>query len=369
VGLLALAEKILAQRIQYELAYTSEVNTPGVHTVQIRVTADGVDTVSNVQSYEIEVRAPDVTFVQPGREIVRQSEDPAQPLEALPPTSHPLRLLITFPDQHPRPLVSSQLLVDGEIVARREEPPFDIFEWDLTAYLESGSHSLQAVVVDSLGLQGTSVQVPVYVEVIPPSRGLAALRPALGPLLAALAILAAGVVLAVALISAGRARLTHATPASQTRSPRPSRLQRASLRASPPAEEAEALLTPIDAEAGEAAAVLLTGSDLLVGRDPSLSAVVLEDPSVDGMHARLIRQADGDYLLRDQGSISGTWVNYEPVPKEGRRLRHGDLVHFGRVAFRFLLSNPPPPPQIRVRADEPEAFDRPKSSGTEGTST
>jgi predicted component of type VI protein secretion system len=70
------------------------------------------------------------------------------------------------------------------------------------------------------------------------------------------------------------------------------------------------------------------------------------------MHARLIRQADGEYLLRDQGSIAGSWVNYELVPKSGHRLQHGDHVQLGRVEFRFQLPGDQPPREIRVSPDD-----------------
>jgi predicted component of type VI protein secretion system len=69
------------------------------------------------------------------------------------------------------------------------------------------------------------------------------------------------------------------------------------------------------------------------------------------MHARLIRQADGDYLLRDQGSVAGTWVNYDLIPSEGRRLRNGDLVQLGRVEFRFQLPGKHPPRPILTYPD------------------
>jgi predicted component of type VI protein secretion system len=80
-----------------------------------------------------------------------------------------------------------------------------------------------------------------------------------------------------------------------------------------------------------------------------LATVVFDDPSVEGIHAKLIRLADGGYLIRDQGSISGTWVNYGLVPPSGQRLANGDLVHLGRVAIRFRLSASAPPREIRIR--------------------
>jgi pSer/pThr/pTyr-binding forkhead associated (FHA) protein len=113
------------------------------------------------------------------------------------------------------------------------------------------------------------------------------------------------------------------------------------------APPAEAYLVP---EGSEEERIPLTGSDVLLGRDPSLAAVRLEDASVSPIHARLIRQADGGYVLRDQGSIAGTWLNAEQVPAEGVRLQHGDCIHLGRVAFRFRLAVEPPPPEVRLTA-------------------
>jgi pSer/pThr/pTyr-binding forkhead associated (FHA) protein len=49
---------------------------------------------------------------------------------------------------------------------------------------------------------------------------------------------------------------------------------------------------------------------------------------------------NGAFRLADEGSTAGTWVNYTPVSHEGTRLEHGDLIHFGRVGYRFMLKEP-----------------------------
>jgi hypothetical protein len=74
--------------------------------------------------------------------------------------------------------------------------------------------------------------------------------------------------------------------------------------------------------------------------DPSQASVVLDDPSVEGLHARLLREVDGSLRLRDEGSVAGTWVNFLPVAEGGQVLQHGDLIHFGRVGFRFTQRDP-----------------------------
>jgi hypothetical protein len=355
-GLTQLADKIIAQRIQYQLTYTSRVSSPGPHQVQIRVTGDGLDAISELQNYEIDVQPPEVAFIQPPEEIIRQTDDPTMALAAMAPTSQTIQLLITFPDKHPRAITSSQIIVDGVVVAQYSEAPFDYFMWDLSNYLESESHTIKAIVEDSLGLVGSSITHSVDLKVITPPRGLAALKPALGSLLAALAVLIAGLVLAVGLISMGRQRLAPAILRKQPSPQQKKGLKRAGLRPLSTSQPAEAYLVLHDSQGEEGDAVPLTGIDFILGRDPSLTSFPIDDPSVESMHARLIRQAAGDYLLRDQGSVAGTWVNFELVPDEGRLLKHGDIIHVGRATFRFRLQTPPSPPNIRVQSLEDEGL-------------
>jgi pSer/pThr/pTyr-binding forkhead associated (FHA) protein len=75
------------------------------------------------------------------------------------------------------------------------------------------------------------------------------------------------------------------------------------------------------------------------GSDPLQVTRILDDPSVSPLHARLIEQ-NGEFTLIDENSIAGTWVNYEQLHVP-RLLHHGDVLHFGRLSYRFLLQNPP----------------------------
>jgi hypothetical protein len=357
-GLNSLASRILSERTQYELTYTSHANTPGSHQVQIRITGDGLDAFSDPLSFEIDVQPPSVAFIQPPDLIIRGTDDPTLALDLLPPTTHRLQLLITFPDGYPRAVNSSKLLVDGDVVAQHTKAPFDVFDWDLSGYLEDASHTLQATVEDSLGLQGFSIQLPVSIEVETPPRGLSTLRPALGSILAALAVLIVGVFLAINLSNLSRKRLIRASTTKKAPSHMHHQLKRASLRRPTNDHPVEAHLVPLDARGEEGKPIPLSGVDLTLGRNPSITPFPLDDPSVATMHARLIRQAGGDYVLRDQGSVAGTWVNYQIVPEEGQLLKHGDLIHIGRVAFRFRSQTPPPPPEIRIRPAEEDQLAR-----------
>ncbi len=75
------------------------------------------------------------------------------------------------------------------------------------------------------------------------------------------------------------------------------------------------------------------------GSDPLKVTRILDDPSVSPLHARL-REQNGEYILSDEKSVSGTWVNYEML-EAPRRLQHGDILQIGRLSYRFMLRKPP----------------------------
>lgn len=90
-----------------------------------------------------------------------------------------------------------------------------------------------------------------------------------------------------------------------------------------------------DEESPSSTPIPLVGEELTLGSDPTLATLLINEASVDGLHARLRRMADGSFWIYDEGSVAGTWVNYTLVPAEGKRLKHGDLIHAGRAGFRF----------------------------------
>jgi predicted component of type VI protein secretion system len=99
---------------------------------------------------------------------------------------------------------------------------------------------------------------------------------------------------------------------------------------------------------GKAAPVPVRGQDVIFGSDRRRATVALEDPSVEKVHARLRQARDGSFELRDEGSVAGTWVNYAPVSHSWTRLEEGDLIHVGRIGFRFHASSPTHPRRTKV---------------------
>jgi hypothetical protein len=71
---------------------------------------------------------------------------------------------------------------------------------------------------------------------------------------------------------------------------------------------------------------------LRIGRDYA-SGLRIGDDSVSRVHAELRREGDV-WVLRDLGSMNGTWVNGQRLTGAAT-VRPGDLVTFGRIGFRL----------------------------------
>lgn len=68
------------------------------------------------------------------------------------------------------------------------------------------------------------------------------------------------------------------------------------------------------------------------GRHPD-STIFLDDVTVSRRHAEVAHTADG-YLVRDAGSLNGTYVNRERVDEH--RLENGDEVQIGKFKLVFV---------------------------------
>jgi FHA domain len=79
--------------------------------------------------------------------------------------------------------------------------------------------------------------------------------------------------------------------------------------------------------------LLLSRPEMTIGRAEGCDLGLFGDPTVDKVHARITHEGQ-DFVLSDEGSTGGTWVNDERV-SEPRRLRSGDLIRLGRCLVRF----------------------------------
>jgi FHA domain len=79
--------------------------------------------------------------------------------------------------------------------------------------------------------------------------------------------------------------------------------------------------------------LLLSRPEMTIGRAEGCDLGLFGDPTVDKIHAR-IKNEGSEYILSDEGSAGGTWINNERV-NGPRRLRSGDVIRVGRCLVRF----------------------------------
>lgn len=83
----------------------------------------------------------------------------------------------------------------------------------------------------------------------------------------------------------------------------------------------------------EAGTTFELGKELTsAGRAPDAD-IFLDDVTVSRRHAEIVRQADR-YLLRDVGSLNGTYLNRERIVEAS--LHNGDEVQIGKFRLVFL---------------------------------
>jgi pSer/pThr/pTyr-binding forkhead associated (FHA) protein len=92
----------------------------------------------------------------------------------------------------------------------------------------------------------------------------------------------------------------------------------------------------------------LDASEITIGSDPTQAVIAMDDNSLSSLHARLYRTENGSFSIQDEGSQSGTWVNYEQVSPEGTNLQHGDIIHLGRVGLCITYSDANRIPKLKI---------------------
>jgi hypothetical protein len=293
-------------------------------------------------------------------EIERKVTDPESDSPSLAPNVQVLEVLIEFPDGHSRSISETRFYVDGIAAAVNQEEPYNQFIWDISEYDASGEHILVAEVEDSLGITNQSVETSVRVNVsgtvesfvsfLPENRFIVIIVLVAAAVAAVLLVLVLGGRLQPGFMRNWRRRNKLKQPVTQpiqvnqqgTAQSRPTWINRIRWPRSPITTKPDAQFIPITDTSKETSIppLAITETRVQFGKDGAQVDLVLNDNSIENVHASLERVSTDSYLLTDEGTTAGTWVNYEHVPADGQTLEHGDLVHFGRLGFKFILRNP-----------------------------
>jgi hypothetical protein len=343
-------------RHAYRLTYSSGILTSGGHTLTAQVSLNGETVTSAALPFELEVQPPNPIMVALPVQIVRTAPDErTTAVSSFLPTQQTISIIIEFPDGRTRPLVRTSLYVDGVLADENTAEPFDQFAWDLSGYATSGQHILTVEAVDTFGLSKVSLGVPVLVTVVRPQVGLLpwlsrnSLWVALGAIL-----LAGGGLGAILTRSRVKKRRSATAGRGSRRDPLTQSVQteggKRGLRLpwNRPAKPSGAYLVRLkdDGQPIAAPPIPITMPEITFGSDPIQATHILDDPSISPLHARL-KVEHGEYILSDEKPAAGTWINYEQLTTP-RHLQHGDVLHIGRLSYRFLLHKPPEHPKPQV---------------------
>ena len=372
-------------RYVYQLSYDSKISTTGPQQVAAQLNMGTELITTPAQSFEVNLKAPVPTLLDPPVEIVRTFSNQPTPGTTnvngdLLPVEQVLNIQVAFPDGYERPIALTRLYVDGAIAVKNTSPPYDQFVWDLRPYTQDGVHTLSVEATDNLGLVGKSGEASVRITVPTTTQGMMVVVTQKRSLIIGVTVIVSASILILVLIVGGRIRPkphpgqvrqsagssektkpsgyrervrqrkdpvtqpVKIAPSSPGRVKLPSKGWRERLPWLKRKEEpipAMAYLIPLvgSDEPTLPAPLQITIDDVTLGSDPHQANLVIADPSIEMVHAR-IHHVDKTFLITDAGSVAGTWVNYEQVTPQGTYLEHMDIIHLGGIGFRFKLSEP-----------------------------
>jgi hypothetical protein len=386
-------------RYIYYLGYDSQVSIAGSQQVAAQVTVGSEQITTQPQSFELDLQAPAPMLLNIPVEIVRTFyNSPTPGLTSvngdLVPTEQVIKIQVTFPDGYDRPLTRTSLYVDGTLYAENTSPPFDQFVWDLKPYTQDSEHNLRVEAVDNLGITGDTGETTIRITVPTTTQGVMVAFSHKQPLLVGVVVFISASILVLVLILGGRihpkphpgqARLSAdsnnkshpmghrerirqrkdpvtqpvkiaSTPPLQSRTgPKSWRERLPWLKRKEVPVPAIAYLVPLVGadETTLPAPLRIIADDTSLGCDPLRANLVIADPSIESLHARIHHEGKS-FLITDAGSVAGTWVNYDPVSPMGTQLEHADIIHLGQVGFRFNLAEPDQIRTVVVTPLEPD---------------
>ena len=353
-------------RSVYELTYETDLRQAGDVAFSVQVDHNGLSLVSQLEHFKLALQPPQVSLLSPPVEIVRDNPSNRFDLASFYPKDVRISVLIEYPDGKFRTIRRSTLFVDGEKAAENLSEPFTAFTWNVDVYQVDDYHSLQVEVEDVYGMSSKSTVVPVKLVVVEPAGGT------IGRILGnnwVVVILAVIAIAGVLLRKVWLRRKSQPKPDAATEypmeHPKPAKPQQGLTqpRHEPITisrrEEPRKVLPWLSKQTGPIQAHLLpiredgspTGGSIIslkdgmvkIGSDPKMATFLITDRSVARLHARILLNDAGEYVLYDERSLTGTWVNYTMVYEEGKVLNPDDIVNFGNACYRFVQDTPQKP--------------------------
>ena len=338
----------------YTLTYETSIRETGSYPLRLEINTPGGAFSGESVPFFLEVEPPNPILLSPPETIERRLEQIGETgdLDLFPDLAE-IGVLIEFPDGNPRVITASRLIVDGAVVLVKDQPPFDVLTWDISTLDESGVHNLQVEVTDSLDLSGRTIETPIQILVVEPEADIQSLlqRPWFIVLLVGLGVIAFLVVFWLI----GRLwKQIQIKKLNKDDSEKAGRSEWQDLFGYDSAIWGEVELQPLKIEKSQEKQQGVTISDpkIIIGSDPDLADVVLDDPSVAGRHALLFINQD-QYWISQLDENKATWINYQLLEGNPVPLQAGDIIHVGELGFRFTIIDADHPSEVTVSKFKP----------------
>jgi hypothetical protein len=313
---------------RYTATWQSQIRSGTTQQISLRLTpSSGPVLISEVSSVDLEVLPTRLSFNNLPEELtINIRKD-----EAIEPAELPIQTLIEFPDGFPRNLLSTSLFVNGSLVQKREQAPFGDFVLDLSPYHGQDTIGLQLSAKDALGFETRSEMRTlslIWGDSEANRQKTLLSSPWLWTGLSVVALGLLGMILLPPYLKNKTKKVENAQPAK----PEPE--------SSMPLKTFGSLIK-LDRDNTPCAEkpLLLTNEISLIGKDPQMANLVLSDEALEPLHAEIHAFPDGRTRLTDFNTTAGTYVNFKAVDTKGVQIHHGDILHFGRLAFRFNSPN------------------------------
>lgn len=322
-------EYLKGKGYRYTVTWQSQIRSGSTQQISLRLSPSaGVILTSPVSEVALEVLPTSVKFSNlPDQLSVTIQND-----ELIEPAELSIQAAIEFPDGFPREILNSSLYANGDLIQERQAPPFGDFLLDLSPYRDQEKLSLQLYLEDALGFETRSEMKYIELTWLDPKAD--APKPLesnlwlwLGLGLAALGLLAVIVL---------PTRLKKKTVKTAESEPAVASAPRIEPESYMPVKTYGSLIK-LDRDNTPSAEkpLLLVKEVTLIGKDPHLANLVLNDEALEALHAEIHAFPDGSTRLTDFHTTAGTYVNFEAVDTKGVEIHHGDILHFGRLSYRF----------------------------------
>lgn len=352
---------------QIQIEYTSLQRQSGPVELSVQL-----GNVRDALAFDVTLAAPDVTFEGLNERIRRVGASPDALLPLLQPAAQPFTAVVNWPDGRPRQLSRLDFRVNDQSQPVNLEASGGAagmvgrypLVWDISE-LDAGTYRLQLFIEDELGYQATSPVVEVEILVSRPEVPTPTAAPTSTPLLPVAGGLAAtpwfwllpiagiGLLgLLLFFVYRSRRKTVASGEVSEVGEVGDGTEEAAAfpLATARPSTQAQiAYIERLDAggmPTGEQFLItqsslpgLTTFYNVTIGRDLAAVDYVLDDAGISRLHARIHGSTAEGYWLHDEGSAGGTYLNFERLGLAPRRLEHGDVVQFGRLMFRFVLTS------------------------------